>query len=170
MTLAQHMQPSGVVDIGWYRDRIGNVEVSFVHGMMTELSFDHFLADTCRAIDERAEDEQVAMMTEVWSPALQDGRRRKRMADAFRERTDKLARTRPAFAMVTPSLIVRSAMTVVLLTAQPPYPYTVVRSVHEAFAFIARHLPGLDAASACAEYERRRSLILATLGAGERER
>jgi hypothetical protein len=27
---------SGVVDTGWYRDRIGNVEVAYVHGVMTE--------------------------------------------------------------------------------------------------------------------------------------
>jgi len=163
---ARHTQTSGVIDIGWYRDRIGSVDVVLVHGKMTEGSFDHFLAEACRSIDECRDDERVAMFLEARDPALMDGRWRKRLADALKARHAKLAQTRPAYAMVTPSLLVRSALTVVHWTAPPPYPHVVVSSLAEGFSFIARHVPGLHVAALRAEYERRRSVVLSALERG----
>lgn len=164
MNPARDIAATGVADTGWYRDRIGNVDVAYVYGKMTEDSFAHFLAEACRSIDECAENEQLAMFLEVLEPVLMDSRWRKRMATALKERAEKLRRTRPAYAMVTPSLIVRSALKVVHWAAPPPYPHTVVESVPEGFEFIARYLPGLDAQRLQAEYERRRSAFLATRG------
>jgi hypothetical protein len=106
------------------------------------------------------------MFLEARDPALMDSRWRKRLAESLRERRAKLARTRPAYAMVTTSLLVRSALTVIHWTAPPPYPHTVVSSVREGFEFIARHASGLHVDELRAEYERRRALVLATLGRG----
>ena len=166
MNPARNIHTSGVIDTGWYRDRIGIVDVVFVHGKMTEPSFDHFLAEACRSIDECGNDERVAMFLEARDPALMDGRWRKRLTEALKERRAKLARTRPAYAMVTPSLLVRSALTVIHWAAPPPYPHTVVSSVEEGFTFIARQVPGLRVDELRGEYEHRRSLVLATLGRG----
>lgn len=166
MNPARHTQTSGIIDTGWYRDRIDSVDVVFVHGKMTEHSFDHFLAEACRSIDECKEDERVAMFLEARDPALMDSRWRKRLADSLKARRAKLARTRPAYAMVTPSLLVRSALTVVHWTAPPPYPHIVVTSLAEGFEFIARHVPGLHADALRAEYESRRAVVLGTLERG----
>lgn len=152
---------SGVMDTGWYRDRIGTVDVAYVHGKMTEDSFEHFLTEACSSIDQCADDERIAMFLEVIEPALMNSRWRKRMASALKERAEKLARTRPAYAMVTPSLVVRSALKVFHWAAPPPYPHTVVSSLEEGFEFVARHVPGLDAQALQAEYERRRGAFLA---------
>ena len=164
MNPARGIVATGVADTGWYRDRIGNVDVAYVHGKMTESSFAHFLAEACRSIDECGDDERVALFLEVLEPAIMDSRWRKRMASAFKERAEKLRRTRPAYSMVTPSLVVRSALKVVQWAAPPPYPYTVVSSIEEGFEFIARYVPGLDARALQAEYERRRAVFLASRG------
>jgi hypothetical protein len=161
MNPARSSTATGVEDSGWYRDRIGNVDIAFVHGTMTEASFEHFLAEACRSIDECADDARVAMFLEVREPALMDGRWRKRMAKELKLRADKLARTRPAYAMVTSSIVVRSALKVMHWAAPPPYPHTVVGSIQEAFEFIARHVPGLDAREIRLDYERRRASVLA---------
>lgn len=164
MNPATDIQLTGVMDAGWYRDRIGNVDVVLVYDQMSEPSFDHFLALACRSIDDCPVGEQVAMFLEARTPALMDSRWRKRLAEALHARREQLALTRPAYAMVTPSLLVRSALTVIHWAAPPPYPHTIVGSVDEGFHFIARHVPGLDAEELRVEYERRCALALATLG------
>jgi hypothetical protein len=161
MNPARGIAATGVADTGWYRDRIGSVDVAFVYDWMTEESFAHFLAETCRSIDECADDERVAMFLEVRDPALMDSRWRKRMANALKERAHKLALTRPAYAMVTSSLVVRSALKVMHWSAPPPYPHTVVGSIEDGCEFIARHVPGLDARELQVEYERRCASLLA---------
>jgi hypothetical protein len=166
MNPARGITATGVADTGWYRDRIDTVDVAYVHGKMTEASFEHFLKEACRSIDECADDEQVAMFLEVAEPALMDSRWRKRMASALKERAEKLRRTRPAYAMVTSSLVVRSALKVFHWAAPPPYPHTVVGSIEEGFEFVARHVPGLDAQALQAEYELRRAAFSATRGRG----
>ena len=152
---------TGSEDSGWYRDRIHNVDIAFVHGTMTEASFGHFLAEACRSIDECPDDGRVAMFLEVVEPALMDSRWRKRLAQALKERAGKLALTRPAYAMVTSSLVVRCALKVMHWVAPPPYPNTVVGTAREAFEFIAHHMPKLDAREIQLEYERRRADVLA---------
>jgi len=166
MNPARGIVASGVADTGWYRDRIGNVDVAYVHGTMTEASFEHFLAEVCRSIDECSDDERLAMFVEAQEPALMDSRWRKRMAAALKQREAKLARTRSAYAMVTPSLMVRSALKVVHWAAPPPYPHTVVATLEEGFEFIARHVAGLDARALQVDYEYRRATYLATRGRG----
>jgi len=161
MNPARSTTATAVEDRGWYRDRIGSVDIAFVHGSMTEASFEHFLAEACRSIDECPDDAPVAMFLEVLEPALMDGRWRKRLAKELKDRTEKLARTRSAYAMVTSSLVVRSSLRVLQWAAPPPYPHTVVATVQEAFAFIARHVPGLDAREVQLDYERRRANVLA---------
>src|SRR5262249_39729820 len=105
-------------------------------------------------------------LVEAAEPALMDSRWRKRLALALRERTDKLRRTRPAYAMVTPSLLVRSALSVIQWAAPPPYPHTVVGSLQEGCEFLAQHMPTIDANALRVEYERRRAVVLAALGRG----
>lgn len=166
MNSARHISVSGLTDAGWYKDRIGCVDVTLVHSRMTEGSFEHFLEETCRSIDECLDDEQVPILIEAIEPALMDSRWRKRLAAALQERRDKLERTRPAYAMVTPSLVVRSALKVVHWASPPPYPHTVVGSLEQGFEFLARHMPSLDAHSLRIEYERRRAELLASLARG----
>lgn len=162
MNPARGIVANGISDMGWYRDRIGTVEIAYVHDKMSEASFEHFLSEACRAIDECGEDERLAMFLEVREPALMDSRWRKRMAAALKERAAKLARTRPAYVMVTGSLVARSALKVIHWASPPPYPHAVVSSVEEGCEFIARHVPDVDAQALQAEYERRRAVYLAT--------
>lgn len=166
MNPARGAVSAGIVDTGWYRDRIESVDVAYVHGKMTERSFEHFLQEACRSIDECAEDDRISMFLEVRDPALIDSRWRKRLAGALKARADKLARTRPAYAMVTPSVVVRSALAVLHWAAPPPYPHLVTGALDEAFDFIARHAAGLDARELQAEYEHRRALYLTKSGRG----
>lgn len=154
------------MDTGWYRDRIGCVEVLYVHGKLTEASFEHFLVEVCRSIDECPDDDKVALFIEAAQPALMDSRWRTRLAEALKLRADKLRRTRAAYAMVTPSLMVRSALKVVHWVAPPPYPYAIVGSVEAGFEFLVRYLPALDARALQAEYERMREALLASLLSG----
>ena len=161
MNPAWGVATGAVSDTGWYRDRIGNVDVAYVHGKMTEQSFEHFLAEACRSIDECGDAEQLAMFVEAVAPVLMDSRWRTRLAASLKQRAEKLARTRPAYAMVTPSFVVRSALKVLHWAAPPPYPHIITGSIEDGFEFIARHLPGVDARALQAEYERRRAAFLA---------
>lgn len=160
MNPARSTTVTAVEDIGWYRDRIGSVDIAFVHSSMTEASFEHFLAEALRSIDECPDDARVAMFLEVLEPALMDGRWRKRLANELKVRAAKLSRTRSAYAMVTSSLVVRSALRVLHWAAPPPYPHAVVGTVREAFEFIARYVPGLDAREIQLDYEQRRASAL----------
>ena len=166
MNPARSLYVGGVVDTGWYRARIGNVDILYVHGRMTDASFEHFVDAARRSIDECGDDEQIAMFMEVLQPVMMDSRWRKRMAGMLKERAEKLRRTRPAYVMVTPSLVVRSALTVIHWAAPPPYPHTVVSSLEEGFDFLARHMPGVNARELQREYEQRRAALLPTLERG----
>lgn len=156
----------GTSDAGWYMDRIGMVDVVLVHGKLTQASFDHLLAAMCRSIDERGDDEQVAALYEVPEPALMESAWRKRMAEALKEREDKLARTCPGYAMTTRSVVVRAALKVMYWIAPPPYPNTIVGTVREACEFLGRCVPGLDARALEAEYVERRAAVMATASHG----
>jgi RES domain-containing protein len=164
MNPARDLSGLGESDTGWYRIRIGIVEIAFVYDGMTEQSFEHFLEAACRSIDECADDEQVALFLEVRDPALMNSEWRKRLAMALKERAHKLAQIRPAYVMVTSSVVVRSALKVLQWVAPPPYPHTVVATLEEGFEFIARYVPGLDARELQATYERLRADLLTRLG------
>lgn len=164
MNPARNISDSGVEDTGWYRDRIDSVEIAFVYDGMTDASFEHFLEEACRSIDECTDDDRVALFLEVREPALMNSTWRKRLARALKERAHKLAQIRPAYAMVTSSLVVRSALKVLHWVAPPPYPVTVVASIEEGFDFIARHVPGLDPREVQATYESLRANALARRG------
>lgn len=165
MNPARGVDITGAYDTGWYRDRVGVVDVVFVHGKMSEESFEHFLAVACRTLDELADDAIMPTLMDVREPALMDSRWRQRVTRALQERREKLARTCPAFAMVTPSLVVRAALKVMYWAEPPPHPHTVVASLEDGFAFLAQRVPGLDARATQAEYERRRDALLTTVGA-----
>lgn len=135
-----------IFDSGWSFQRVDNVHTAFFHGRMTEASFERFYAVGMGSIDDVDDTERVAVLHEVRDPVLMNGRWRGKISRGLKERKAKLALTRCAYAMVTQSLVARVALKAMHWFAPPPYPYTIVSSVEEACAFIAKHLPGVDGA------------------------
>jgi hypothetical protein len=132
-------------------DYIGDIQVVYMDGRVSDVSFDAYVHAVRSDIDERAAGTRVAVVYHVPQPsALGSGRRRK-LGEALKAREAKLAQTTLAYAMATPSAVVRSGLRMLFWVAPPPYPNAIVASPLEAFEFIARFAPGLDPAALDAE-------------------
>lgn len=164
MNAAVRKIDQGIVDADWYLDRIGSVVTVRFFRKLTEASFDRFLAALCRSIDERSEDERWCMLVDAPQAVIVRSSWRKRLAAALDERKGILARTCMAYAIATPSLMVRSILKVVFWMAPPPYPVHIAGSVAEACDAIERHLPDMGSRALQAEYARRLAAVLAAAG------
>jgi len=129
--------------IGWMLDYLGDVQLVFMDGRVTDASFEAYLATVCNEIDEREEGRRVGIVYHVPQPSALSSQRRRRLGEELKAREEKLRRTTLAYAMATPSAVVRSGLRMLFWLAPPPYPNTVVATPLQAFEFLARYMPAL---------------------------
>lgn len=150
-TIAVQHEPRAV-DLGWMLDYLGNTQVVYMDGRVTDASFDRYMAALVSEIDDRPDSARVGVMYHVPQPSALSSARRRRLGEALKAREAKLARTTLAYAMSTPSAVVRSGLRMLFWLAPPPYPNAVVASPTAAFEFLARHQAGLQPEALSAQF------------------
>jgi hypothetical protein len=130
-------------------------EVMFVYSddTMTEASFARHLRELAEAIDSRDESTRIGVIYDAPKPFDTDAKRRQRSAQVLDARRAKLARTTAAFALATPSPIVRGTLRAVFWVAPPPYPWEITDNVRSGLQFVAKHMT-LDVEGCLARYQR----------------
>jgi hypothetical protein len=139
---------------GWFLDWIEGVQVVYMDGRVTDASYAEYLAAVAEDIDGRLDDDSAAILYHVPQPSALSADRRTRLASLLKEREARLRRITRAYAMATPSLLVRSGLRMIFWLAPPPYPNAVVATPREGYEFIARHQPGVDPVAWAGEHAR----------------
>lgn len=92
------------------------------------------------------------LLYDVPRPGIITASRRAAVAQILNEYRDRLAESTAAYALVTPSRVVRGMLAAIFSMAPPPYAHRIVRSVGPGFEFLAERHPGLDAELLTREY------------------
>jgi hypothetical protein len=154
---AARVRASGV---GWFLDWIEDVQVVYMDGRVTNPSYDEYLNAVAGDIDGRSDDDHVSILYHVPQPSALSADRRSRLGALLKAREERLRGMTCAYAMATPSLIVRSGLRMLFWLAPPPYPNAVVATPRDGYEFIARHHAAVDPVSWAAEHAR----LLSRLG------
>jgi hypothetical protein len=140
--------------VGWFLDWIEDVQVVYMDGRVTDAGYDAYIEAVTRDIDGRADGDAASILYHVPQPSALSANRRSKLAALLKDREDRLREITRAYAMVTPSLLVRSGLRMVFWLAPPPYPNAVAATPREGYEFIARHHAGVDPDSWAAEHAR----------------
>lgn len=151
-----------LVDAGWWMAEIGGkVLVTFVDDTANDESFARYLETLATDIDGTVDGTKRGILYVAPDPGAMTAGRRKQVADVLRVRRQKLARITAGYTLVTPSPVVRGALTAIFWLAPPPYPWSVRGTPREGFAWLATHMEGLDVDGLTAQYESLKSRIVA---------
>ena len=101
--------------------------------------------ELARAIDVRSREDRVLVLYDVPDSIGIPALARSSIARLLNDRRDILRATTSAYALATPSAFVRGMLQGVFWVAPPPYPHAMFPDRRAALAFLANHLPGLDA-------------------------
>ena len=123
---------------------IGNVMVVYQGEHLSEATFERHMIELARAIDERKAGARVGVLYHLPTGRRATAKQRNRSAELLEARRPILARTTAAFALVTPSPVVRGLLRAIFWMASPPYPYEIVSTLHEGFAYMAAKVEGVD--------------------------
>jgi hypothetical protein len=111
---------------------------------LTQASFDRYRTEWLRSIDSRSHNARIGALYTIPTWAGVTASMRKQWAEMLKSREDVLRRTTAGMALVTPSPLVRGALSAIFWLAPPPYPTSLVDSPTKGIAFLASKLPGLD--------------------------
>ncbi len=150
-----------LVDLGWWMAEIGKVLVTFMDDTANDESFARYVETLATDIDGTVDGTKRGILYVAPNPVAMTASRRKHVADVLRVRRQKLARITAGYTLVTPSPVVRGALTAIFWLAPPPYPWSVRGTPREGFAWLATHMEGLDVDGLTAQYESLKSRILA---------
>jgi hypothetical protein len=150
-----------LVDTGWWMADVGKVLVTYMDENANDESFARYVHTLAGDIDGTVEGAKRGILYVAPDPVSITAGRRKQVADVLRVRKQKLARITAGYTLVTPSPVVRGALTAIFWLAPPPYPWSVRGTAREGFAWLATHLEGLDADGLTAQYESLKLRILA---------
>lgn len=142
------------MDTGLLMAGIDDVMFVYSDDTMTEASFSKHLQELANAIDGRAETNRIGVIYDAPKPFATDAKRRQRSGQVLDARRAKLGRTTAAFALATPSPIVRGTLRAVFWIAPPPYPWEITDTVRGGLTFLKKHMPTLDVEGCLARYER----------------
>src|SRR4051812_16631744 len=98
---------------GWFLDWIEDVQVVYMDGRVTDASFEGYLSAVARDIESRAAGDAASVLYHVPQPSAISTIRRSKLAALLKNHEQKLREITRAYAMVTPSLIVRSGLRMV---------------------------------------------------------
>jgi hypothetical protein len=152
------LAPSGwpVVEPGLLMAFVGRVMLVYSGPVLSDQTFDRQLVELASAIDRRDGTIPVGVLYD--SPhADMNASRRKRIGDLLTSRAEKVKETTAAYALATPSALVRGLINAVFWLAPPGYPYAIVSDVSKGLEFLAGHLPELDPVFVEAEYRKLRA-------------
>lgn len=155
--------PSGwpVKDDGLLMAYVGPVMGVYL-GALTDASWARHLVELRRAIDGRRPGTKVGVLYHLPGTNTADARRRKEAADFLESRREELRASTAAYALATPSPIVRGVLRAIYWLSSPPYPYAIVATPREGFAYVATKLEGVVVDRSEREWDR---ILRAHLGA-----
>jgi hypothetical protein len=137
-------QSHPIVDSGWWLSYLGDVQVTYLDMHMDDASFTRFVRTLAEDIDSAPDQTRRAVFHDVGHGGSHTAARRKAVADVLHSRRDKLGRITVAYALATPSPLVRGAATAIFWLAPPPYPWRVSATPKQAFQWLASKVPTLD--------------------------
>ena len=132
-------------------------------GALTDASWARHLTELRRAIDGRRPGVRVGVLYHLPGVNTADAKRRKEAADFLDSRREDLRASTAAYALATPSPIVRGVLRAIYWLSPPPYPYAIVATPREGLAYIATKLDGVVVDRSEREWDR---ILRAHLGAG----
>ena len=78
-------------DVGWFMDYLGDVQIVYMDGRVTDASFEHYLQAVAADIDARAPGHQIGVVYHVPQPSAMSAARRRKLAEVLKQREAKLA-------------------------------------------------------------------------------
>ncbi len=129
---------------GLFMGRIGRIKITCMTSLVSGQDFATYLELLARDIDQRSARQQLAVLNHAPDYNLTPERRHA-LGLVLKARADKLRAITAAYAMVTPSFIVRGGLKAIWWVAPPPYPCRVTGTPREAFDYLATFLPGESA-------------------------
>ena len=158
------LTPSGwpVEDDGLLMAYVGPVMGVYL-GALTDVSWARHLTELRRAIDGRRPGVKVGVLYHLPGVNTADAKRRKEAADFLESRREDLRASTAAYALATPSPIVRGVLRAIYWLSPPPYAYAIVATPREGFAYIATKLDGVPVDRSEREWDR---ILRTHLGAG----
>lgn len=141
-----------IVDVGLLMVAFDEVMFVYTDASTTEASFTRHLEELGAAIDGRNEASRIGVIYDAPNPFSIDAKRRQRSAAVLDARRAKLGRTTAAFALATPSPVVRGALRAVFWMAPPPYAWEITDDVRAGLVFVKKHLPSLDVEGCLGRY------------------
>ncbi len=132
---------------------LGPVMAVFL-GELTDASWQRHMTELGRAIDGRRAGARVGVLYHLPGTNTADAKRRKEAADFLESRRAQLRESTAAYALATPSSIVRGVLRAIYWLSTPPYPYAIVATPREGLEYIATKLDGVDVARSTRDWER----------------
>lgn len=145
MTTGGAERRASVVDRGWFLDWIGDTQVVYMDGRVTDESYARYLATVGANLRGLTGEERQSFLYHVPEPSTITHERRVKLGALLDAHADVIARVTVAFVMATPSTMVRLSLRMLFWMAPPRYPNRVVATPDEGFAFIATHHPAMPA-------------------------
>ena len=137
------------------------LSVVYMDPTVSNASFDRYLQALARDFAELGRSKVLrGVLYDVPRPGVITANRRAQVAKVLNEFREPLADATAAYAMVTPSRVVRGILAAIFWIAPPPYAHRIVRTVRLGFDFIEERLPGTDAEALTGEYNALKSELL----------
>jgi hypothetical protein len=136
---------------GWFVGYVDDVMVIHARVEVGDEDFAFYLALLAREIDG-ADETRRGVFYDLERGSSTDAQRRKRLAEVLTPRREKLRRIVVGCAIATPSAIDRGIATALVWLTSPPHEVRFVPGPREAFAWLGRLLPALDAEAATGRY------------------
>lgn len=143
--LLRHSSP------GLFFDAVHGIRTVHINANLSDPDFERLVQLMGDDIDQRTGEQAMCVLYEVPDMGLTHERRLV-VGRVLRERAQKLAELTKAYALVTPSYVVRGVLQAIWWLAPPGYPWAVRPDLESAFAFLAQHDSAIDAVAALAAY------------------
>ena len=117
---------------------------------LDERGFTRYCEEWMRSVDARTPDSSVVAVYDIPSWPGLSAAQRKTWAAMLQSRKDVLQQTTAGMVLVSPSPLVRGALTAIFWFAPPPYPHRVGADLERAFAWACEREAGLRQAECLA--------------------
>lgn len=142
------------------------LSVVYMDPTVSNESFDRYLQALAKdfAAVSRSKTRR-GVLYDVPRPGVITASRRAQVAKVLNEFRDPLADVTAAYAMVTPSRVVRGILAAIFWIAPPPYAHRIVKTVRLGFDFIEERMPETDAEFLSREYQAVKTELLGRMAA-----
>jgi hypothetical protein len=117
-----------------------------------DAGFERYLTELEAGLQARKPGERFAFLTHIVSQDPLSSAQNRAVSEVLKRNGEQVKQT-VSYALCTQSLLVRGAIRFIFMLSPPPFPYVVPARSLDAFAFFARAIPSLSAATLEAQYQ-----------------